>query len=158
MNKKIFSVIYDAYPALKLLPDDYFIIGSAALVLTGIDIKNIPDIDILTSDRNANYLKEIWKDKLVENHITKRDDLFSSNFAHYNFEALDIEVMGNLKIQNNNKWEPLIIQDYVIISDGEMQIKVPTLQEQERILKLFGREKDLVKLNLIATFRNKKAT
>lgn len=149
INEKIYSVIKKAYPDLKNLQDDYFVIGSCALILSGVKIENTSDIDIVTSNKNANYLKKIWEKKLIKDYVTTQDDLFRSNFSRYDFGVLAIEIMGNLEVRKNKHWKPLIIQDYTIFSQDEIQIKLPTIEEQKRILKWFGRDKDLMKLKLI---------
>lgn len=149
IREKIHWVINEAYPSLELLQDDYFIIGSAALILTGIEITDTRDIDILTSDRDANRLRGMWKSRLVENHTTTNDDLFRSNFSRYHFGALDVEILGDLEVQKDNQWKRLIIQDYIIHSEKGIQLKLPSIEEQKRIFQWFGRDKDIIKLDLI---------
>ena len=149
IKEKIISVIREAYPYIKQIQDDCFVIGSAALILSGVEIENTFDIDIVTSNRDADFLRKEWKERFVDNHISKHDNLFRSNFSRYNFDILDIEIMGNLKVYKNSVWEPLIIQDYIIFSENEIKIKLPTIKEQKRILEWFGRDKDMIKLNLI---------
>ena len=149
ITEKIYSVIKEAYPTLKLLQNDFFIIGSSALILTGIEIEDTLDIDILTSSKDADFLKQSWKDRCIKEYNTQDNDLFRSNFSRYNFNLLDVEILGELEVQRNNNWEQLIIQDYTVISKDEIEIKLPTIKELERILKLFGRDKDILKLGLI---------
>ena len=100
-------------------------------------------------------MRNIWQDKRVKEYVPKQSDLFCSNFARYNFGALDIEVLGELKVQKNNIWERLIIQDYTIVSNDGFEVKIPTTKEFERILKLFGRKKDLLKLDLLEKYTAK---
>lgn len=149
VERKIYNVLEKAYLGLKVLHDDYFIIGSSALTLSGISIENTQDIDILMSSRDADCVKKVWSNRVVKNHITKQDNLFRSNFSRYHFEMLDIEIMGNLEVNRNGIWAPLIIQDYVTLIFNDIEIKIPTIEEQKRILNLFGREKDFEKLKLI---------
>lgn len=153
INEKIVKVVTESYPTLKLLKDDFFVIGSSALILTGIEAGNTSDIDILTSNRDADFLREIWKDKQIKAHTPKRSDLFRSNFSRYKFDILDIEILGELEVNKNNRWEKLIIQEFTTITNKEIQIKIPTLKEQERIFKWFGREKDIIKAELIQQYR-----
>lgn len=145
---KISHVLERAHPTLEQLEDDYFIIGASALILSGIEI-DTSDIDILVSDRDAIYLQNKWADKIIKNHIRERSDLFRSNFARFHFEELDIEIMGDLNVKNNGIWSPLYIQDYFTLNLGSMQIKLPTIEEQVRIFNLFGREKNIEKVNKI---------
>lgn len=156
ITEKILSVIEEAYPTLKLLQNDFFIIGSSALILTGIGVGDTLDIDILTSSNDADFLRKSWKNRLLKGYKPQQnDDLFRSNFSRYNFSLLDIEILGELEVKKNNNWERLIIQDYTVISKDEIEIKLPTIKEQERILRLFGRDKDIFKLNFIEKYNAK---
>lgn len=148
ITTKITNVIKIASSDLQKLKDDCYIIGTSALILAGAKLET-SDIDILVSDRDANYLREIWRDKLLENHITKEDELFLSNFSRYYFGELDIEIMGDLKVYMDGVWTPLTIQDYYEINIGESKIRIPTIEEQKRIFLLFGRKKDIDKIRLI---------
>ena len=150
--RKIETVLDSACTDLKLLKDNYFIIGSSALILSGIPIENTHDIDIITSKRDATLLKGIWKERLLEDHSGEDDHLFHSNFSRYRFGELDIEVMGNLKVKSRGVWQILDIREYQIVSLNNFDFKIPTLREQKRIFKLFGREKDYEKLKLIEKY------
>jgi hypothetical protein len=62
---------------------------------------------------------------------------------------MDMEVMGDLKVRKNGNWIPLIVARHHTMMIGGLKVNIPTLDEQIRILKFFGREKDLVKVRLI---------
>ena len=141
--------MHQAYPTLSQLEDDYFLIGSSALALTGINIASTNDIDILTSRNNADELKISWSNRLKVDYHPEASSLFRSNFARFDFDTMDIEVMGDLEIQKNNVWIPVVVEDYFLFGKDGYQIKIPTLEEQKRILLLFNRSKDKEKLNLI---------
>lgn len=138
-----------AYPALGQLEDDYFLIGSSALALTGINIASADDIDILTTRKNAEQLKLSWSNLLKANYQPEKKLLFRSNFARFDFGSMDIEVMGDLEVKKINRWMPVVVQDYFLYEKDGYQIKIPTLEEQKRILLLFDRSKDKEKLKLI---------
>lgn len=149
IREKIYSTLREASPALLLLKDDFFIIGASALILLEINIANTFDIDILTSKRDAKELEILWSQKILDNHIPSDSDLFRSTFSRFKFCELDIEVMGGLEVNKNGAWTQLVVQDYNILSIGEIEFKVPTLEEQMKILIFFGRKKDFQKLELI---------
>ena len=138
-----------AYPTLSQLEDDYFLIGSSALALTGINIASTNDIDILTSRKNADELKIKWSDRQKTNYQPVGSSHFRSNFARFDFDTMDIEVMGGLEVKKSNAWIPVIIEDYFLYERDGYQVKIPTLEEQKRILLLFDRSKDKEKLKLI---------
>lgn len=152
MKAKILSVLDEAAPALLSLKDDFFMIGASAMILSGVDIKETHDIDILTSFSDSQKLRQDWKDKIEINPTLKESHLFRSNFTRYNFNALDIEVMGELEVYKNENWSPLLIQEFEEYQTKHLSIKIPTLREQVRILQLFGREKDLKRIDMIRKY------
>lgn len=148
IKSKIISVLRDALPELRLLNDAFYIIGAAALILSDVKLDHTSDIDILTSDADAETLKLLWHDRIIEMHDPKNNELFRSNFARYRFTHVDIEIMGCLEVKKESGWIPLIINEYNIFSVDFFQVKMPTLEEQKRILQWFGRDKDLEKIEL----------
>ena len=155
MKEKIIQTLLDARFALLQLQDDFFIFGSAALVLAGVNLEQVGDIDICTSKRDAEILKKLWadKDKQIDSSPSER---FRSNHSVYRFNDIDIDVAGGLEVKTNGAWQTLLIDDYLTFSINELSIKIPTLEEQKRILTLFGREKDIEKIKLIEKHITKK--
>ncbi len=149
IEEKIFYTLEEASHSLLLLKDNFYLIGSAALNLSGFELDKMYDIDILVSDRDADFLREEWGNRLTKEHITSDDKLFSSKFARYKFSVLDIEIMGDLKVNKKGIWERLEITENESIAVGNFEIKIPTLNEQKRIFQLFGREKDKKRIKLI---------
>jgi len=149
IEEKIFYTLKEASHSLLLLKDNFYLIGSAALNLSGVNLDEMYDIDILVSDRDADFLRAEWRNRLIKENITTDDELFSSKFARYKFSVLDIEIMGDLKVNKKGIWERLEITENESITVGNFEIKIPTLDEQKRILQLFGREKDKKRIKLI---------
>ena len=147
-HAKIISALREAKPALQVLLDDCFLIGGAALVLAGIPLPHTPDIDLVTSARDAQSLLRFWRDKVVD-YQPGSHDLFRSTFGRFRFEAMDIEVMGDLEVNQSGGWNKLQVEDYFVVETGGVMWKVATLEEQLRMLKLFGREKDLHRIDVI---------
>lgn len=125
--------------------DDFFIIGSTALLLSGYDIGHVNDIDILTSTKDADYLKIELKEFLLD-FQPEKETLFRSNFGRFLINNIEIEVMGDLEIRKNDVWQKLQIIDYKIVELENISLKTPKPIELQRILKLFERNKDLEKL------------
>lgn len=147
---KICSVLQEIHPVMESLAIHYCVIGSAALILSGINIGDTKDIDILVSSKDADRLKHVWADFLDCNYVTQHDDLFRSNFARYNLKALDVEIIGDLEVNKQGQWLPLNIQETKLVAlDNNIVVKIPTLEEQKRILIFFGREKDSKRMKQI---------
>jgi len=152
MKKKIERVLSLLSPDLQTLKDNHFVIGSCALILSGVLFEKTSDLDLLVSSEDAEQLKLIWVDRRKENYETSNQDLFRSNFGRFDFGELDVEIMGDLKVFKNSEWQTLQIKDWVEISVGEYKIKIPTLEEQRRIFNFFGRKKDKLKAKLIERY------
>jgi len=148
IKEKIIAVWKEAHPALSQLRDEFFIIGASALILSDLPINDTKDIDLLTSSRDADKLKEFWKERKL-NYNPEDTTRFKSNFARFQFGFLDVEVMGDLEVYSKGQWRKVVINNFKTVPLAGSQIKVPTLVEQVRILQLFGRQKDIDKIVLV---------
>ena len=156
IKDKIVQTLASMTAELLEIGPDFYIIGASAMILSDIEIGETSDIDILTTEMNSLKLQCSLKayidahvSEKVLTHIapeTKEDGLFSSNFARFNLPLMDVEVMGNLQIKKNNVWQFVYVQEYREIFIGDLIIRIPTMEEQKRILSLFGREKDLKRI------------
>jgi hypothetical protein len=149
MKKKILELLASINPDLQQLENDYFIIGSCALLLSDITIPIITDLDLLVTSADADKLKQKWAHQMRKKFIPSDGHLFRSNFARFDFGELDVEVMGDLEVNKNGRWIPVWVEQTLEIPIGEGKIKIPTLEEQKRIFTLLGREKDLMKAKMI---------
>ncbi len=152
MRKKIEQLIGQLLPALHQLKDDYCLIGSGALVLAGLKVEHISDLDLLVSSADANNLKCLWSANQLKEYIPENGHLFRSNFARFNFGEIDVEVMGDLEIFKNNQWLPVAVKQTISIPLGTAKLQLPTLEEQRSIFHLFGRSKDILKAKMIEDF------
>lgn len=137
---------------LSKLQDPFYIIGSSALVLAGIPLEITEDIDLLTSTQDADLLKNHWQANKVGEYTPKDSDKFRSNFGRFQWNAVLVEVMGDLEIFHEGTWQKLLIDEYFEVSINQLSIRIPTLKEQERIFRFFGRAKDLAKADIITKY------
>lgn len=123
-------------PDLDALASPWVLIGSAALVLLGAPMGEAADLDIVTSVEGAGRLRAAWAGWLRPDGAKAPDGPFrSDDFARYDTPWGAAEVMGGLRVRN----EPLVIGE---LAPG---LPIPSAAEQLRILRLFGRPKDLAK-------------
>ena len=146
IKDKIVQTLASMTAELLEIGPDFYIIGASAMILSDIEIGETSDIDILTTEMNSLKLQCSLKAYMEIAPETKKDGLFSSNFARFNLPLMDVEVMGNLQIKKNNVWQFVYVQEYREIFIGDLIIRIPTMEEQKRILSLFGREKDLKRI------------
>jgi hypothetical protein len=123
-------------PDLDAVAMPWTLIGSGALILLGLPLGAANDLDIVTSAEGAVRLRTLWSDWLGLDGARVPDGPFrSDDFARYETPWGRVEVMGGLKVHG----EPLVITACHAV------LPIPTAQEQLRILRLFGRYKDLAK-------------
>lgn len=125
---------------------DWWIIGSAALALSGIDVAP-KDIDVFA----ASDVIEAARLNLAAAATPSRSDLFRSQpyFQFHPEGGLEIDFMGGLEIRVAGAWTGLRIESRMRVSAGSVSLFVPSLEEQAVILRLFGRPRDLVRAALI---------
>jgi hypothetical protein len=121
---------------LDRLAAPWSLIGSGALILLGVPLEAAADLDVVTSVEGAARLRTVWAAWLRSGEPKLPDGPFrSEDFARYETPWGPVEVMGGLCIRG----EPLVITEL------EPSRPIPTAAEQLRILRLFGRPKDLAK-------------
>lgn len=146
----IIKTLTELSDKLQDIRSDWYIIGASAIIMSDIKIGKTSDIDILTTKEGAKEWRIALQEYMEINPVTKEDDLFRSKFSRFKLPLIDIEVMGGLQVNKNGKWKDVLISDFQQIPVGDTFVKIPTLNELERILLLFGRDKDLKRLTLIA--------
>ena len=122
--------------AAALLRDPWWIIGSTAAFLIGLD-EQPADVDLLTSEADAHRLLRHWD---LEPAPPNPSPLFhSAVFAAVAIAPLPIEVMGELRVRG----QPLVPRTRLAVPWRDRLLHVPTPGEQIGILERFGRDKDL---------------
>ncbi len=125
---------------------DWWIIGSAALALSGIDL-DPRDIDVFA----ASEVIEAVRLRLGAVARPSASDRFRSTpyFQVTPEGGLEIDFMGGLEVRPAGEWVHLQVESRVRVAVDGVTLFVPSLTEQARILHLFGRPKDLVRAALI---------
>jgi hypothetical protein len=122
--------------AASILQQPWWIIGSAAAVLAGLD-EQVADVDLLTSEADARRLLHAWG---TEAQPPSPSPLFASTlFARVGLGPLPIEVMAGTQVRG----EPLAPRTRVAVPWGDRRLYIPDKAEQIAILRRFGRDKDL---------------
>lgn len=147
----IIKTLTELSDKLQDIKSDWYIIGASAIIMSDIKIGKTSDIDILTTKEGADEWRIALQEYMELNPVTKEDDLFRSKFSRFKLPLIDIEVMGGLQVNKSGKWKDVLISDFQQIPVGDTFVKILTLNELERILLLFGRDKDLKRLTLIET-------
>ncbi len=122
-------------PELDALAAPWMLIGSGALILLGAPQPDAADLDVVTSAQGAGRLRSAWAAWLEAGEPKAPDGPFrSQDFARYASPWGPVEVMGGLRVRGR----PLDVSG-----------PIPSATEQLRILRLFGRPKDLAKAAML---------
>lgn len=122
------------------LQDDWWIFGSAAMALAGVEGLAPPDVDLLVSERDARHLVALWNAEVEGSPGT---GLFRSNiFAKAPIAPLPIEIMAGFEVMAAGAWTAIRPQTRVAAGG----VFIPAVAEQIEICRLFGRPEDLARL------------
>lgn len=120
------------------------LIGSAAACLAGADVE-VADIDLLVTTDDAIRLESAWASHRIADYAPACADRFRSRFSRYAFAPLPVEVMGDLDVRVDDGWVRLAIAPVRPVDGLGHALGVPSIAEQQRVLALFGRDKDRVR-------------
>lgn len=122
--------------AASTLQQRWWIIGSAAAILAGLD-EPVADVDLLAGEADARLLLRSWG---TEPQPPSPSLLFASSvFARVLLAPLPIEVMAGTRVRG----EPLVPRTRIEVPWGERGLYIPDIAEQIAILRRFGRDKDV---------------
>lgn len=125
--------------------DPWWLIGSTAMLLAGVDDVQPHDIDVLASERDADAFIARHGDLLERDHRPAGDERFHSCFARFRFAPLPVEVMGGLQVRRGNAWMPVRIEATRMVDCAGTMLPIPAPDEQLRLFEWFGRDKDIDK-------------
>ncbi len=132
--------------------EPWWLIGSAALHVSGVLDIHVHDIDVLVTDADAVRLLAHWRERFDHAFQPERTDLFRSRFGRIGGFALPVEVMGNLELCRAGEWQPVWPADREAIAWCGLTVPVPSLQSQCAILESFGRPKDVAKAEAVRRY------
>lgn len=122
-------------PDLDAFAPPWSLIGSGALVLLGAPLDEAADLDVVTGVDGAGRLRSAWGGWLDATEPRAPDGPFrSQDFARYVTPWGPVEVMGGLQVRGRTL---------------DLNAPIPSAADQLRILRLFGRPKDLAKAALL---------
>jgi hypothetical protein len=130
--------------AAGMLRDDWWIIGSAAAMLAGLDLP-VADVDLLVTEADGQRLLQAWRLAPAE---PAPSPLFASAlFATAKLAPLPIEVMAGTHVRG----EPLQPATRIVLPWKDGSLAIPHVAEQIAICRRFGRDKDLRRAALLET-------
>jgi len=150
VNRAALEALYaDLAPALAGLAEPWCVIGSGAMMIIGAPVEACPDLDIMTTARGAEALEAAWAVRRDRLYAPGDAGPFRSRFSAYDFPAGRVEVMGDLLLRRDERWEPVAIPETVVGRLGGLPVRIPDRQAQIDLFRTFGRPKDLAKAVLL---------
>ncbi len=137
-------------PELDALAEPWTVIGSAAILLAGVDWPDCADLDIATTGVGAARLEAAWAAWREVDYAPDPDAPFRSRFSRYDFGPGAVEVMGGLEVRTPAGWTRFEAGSTRRHPFDGRTWPAPDLAGQIAILKMFGRPKDLAKAAALA--------
>lgn len=127
--------------------DPWWIIGSAAVVLHGRSIANVKDVDLMMSAADAEaFLKRAGE----RPSNGKPNDRFRSLvFGIWSEPPVPVEVMGSFSIATPEGWRDVSLATREAVTVQGRSVFIPSAEELVRLLRSFGRAKDLARADLL---------
>ncbi len=121
----------------------WWVIGSAAVALHGADAGPVADVDVLLSIDEAERLLPALG--IAVRRGSAHPDFRSRIFGHWTGAPLPIEFMAGFCHRSGAVWREVWLATREPIGIDDVTVFVPGLTELRRLLKDFGRPKDLAR-------------
>lgn len=126
------------------LTGPWWVFGSAAMALAGVQGLSPPDVDLIVSEADAGLLLRRWG---LTPEPASQSELFRSKiFAKARIAPLTIEIMAGFEVKTTEGWRDVRPRTRIAVQRNSGEIYIPSAVEQAEICRLFGRPKDLERL------------
>ena len=122
------------------LTGPWWVFGSAAALLLGLDGLEPADVDLLAAPAEALALLErLGAPPQPKTHPRFRSEVFGTVAD----TPLPVEVIGGFSVRTGEGWTRVRPQTRVLVGWGDLALAVPAAHEQARFCRLLGRPRDL---------------
>jgi hypothetical protein len=126
--------------------DDWCLIGGTALVLLEVPSVRVRDMDVVLSVRDAERV--LGRLGVVPPRPEPSERFRSRVYAQIG-DDIQFDLMAGFEVRTETGWESVPPQPSIEMGVGAHSIFVPSREEMARILRMFGRPKDLERLQLL---------
>jgi len=127
--------------------DQWWIIGSAAVVLHGHPLPWVKDVDLLMSARDARAM--LGRLGLEPGGAAPSARFRSAVFGIWQAPPVPVEIMGGLEVATAGGWRRVAPATREEVTVAGARVHVPGASELRSLLRDFGRPKDLDRLRLM---------
>ncbi|KRA35688.1 hypothetical protein ASD68_04685 [Rhodanobacter sp. Root627] len=143
LSPALYTTLAEIVPDLHVhCVDPWCLIGSTAALLLGAQA-SAADVDVLTSRADAETLMAVWASQRETAFTPPDAGRFRSHFARFRFPGAAVEIMGALEVHADERWQAVSPGRLVLVGVNGLAVPVPSLDDQIRLFKSFGREKDM---------------
>lgn len=128
-------------PALPTLRHDWWLIGSAAMTLLGVEGLEVADVDLLAQPDDARALLGRLRARWAAGEASDR--FHSQVFGRWRGGPLPVEVLGGLHVRVGTAWVRLQPSSRQVLHCRGVRFYTPSIAEMIEICTMFGRDKDL---------------
>jgi hypothetical protein len=126
----------------------WWIIGSAAVVLQGCSVPHVKDIALLMSAADADHCLRL---ACGMHKPTGTDQRFRSMvFGIWEAPPVPVEVFGGFTLATSTGWREVKLTTREAVTIAGHQLSAPSAEELMRLLREFGRPKDLERARALA--------
>jgi hypothetical protein len=130
--------------AARDLDQPWWIFGGAAMALYGLTDLHVPDIDVLCAPRDARALLAALDGQIVPD---PGEGLFRSTvFGRAPDQPILVEVMAGLEARDGGEWRPVAFTSRRPVFIDDVPLFVPDIRDHIALYRLFGRPKDLARI------------
>jgi hypothetical protein len=142
------ATLVEVARALRSANDPWWIIGSAAVLLSGGNPGDVADVDVIVS---ASDLEVLYAPLgLSDTPDTSKAIFRSQRFGRWRAPPLDVEFMAGLELRVDDHWHRIAPITRRAVRIGDCDVFVPERHELVALLTKFGRPKDLVRAATLA--------
>jgi len=105
------------------------VIAGASAMLHGVPLK-VKDIDIETDVAGVYRCAELFAAQLLGPVTHSDNGVYRSHFARFNFDGVDVEIMGDLHRREDDSWVPTMSLTETTVELDGASIRVPWLEEE----------------------------
>jgi len=126
---------------------DWWIIGSAAVVLHGRRVAHVNDVDLMMSAHDAEqFLNRVGGHARAADAHKKFRSLV---FGVWTEPPVPVEIFGGFSLAGPSGWREVSMASRESVDVGGHRLFVPSVEELARLLRAFGRPKDLERARIL---------
>lgn len=127
--------------------DDWWIIGSAAVILHGAKVADLRDVDLMMSPRDADLL--LRRVRGQRQPVAASDRFRSEVFGNWHEPPLPVEIFGGFRVATDEGWREVSFASRQVVTIAGASVYVPSREELVGLLQSFGRPKDKQRMALL---------